>query len=115
MRRARQTSAVPGDGGTSNSGVHSAFDVARRLQYALRTAEVAPVVFIRAKGEDFFFFGGEMQIGGNDGKGALLFDLREDARREDVNAGKGQSLNRSGRANQFRLYVFSGLSGATAA
>ena len=58
-----------------------------------RPAEIAPIGAIGAKGKNLFALFREAQIGVDDGKGAFFFKLREDARREDVNAGKGEGLD----------------------
>lgn len=49
-------------------------------------AEVAPVVFVGAEGQDFFALGGEADVGVNDGKDALFGEHGEEARGEDVDA-----------------------------
>ena len=36
----------------------------------LGPAQIAPIIFIGAEGEDFFCLGSEAQIGGDDGEGA---------------------------------------------
>ena len=55
-------------------------------------AEIAPIIFIGAKGEDFFSLGSETQIGGDDGESALFSHHRKKARRNNVDAGKSQRL-----------------------
>src|SRR5437773_11504568 len=53
-------------------------------------AEVAPVVFVGAEGEDFLALGGETEIDINDGEGAFLVEHVEEARGNDVNAREGK-------------------------
>jgi len=57
-------------------------------------AEVAPVVFVGAKGENFFSLGGEAEVGVDDGEDAFFGDHREEAGRDDVDAGEGEGLQR---------------------
>lgn len=59
-----------------------------------RAAEVAPIVLVGAEGEDFFALGGEAEIGGNDGEDAFFRDHREEARGDDVDAGKGEGFGK---------------------
>jgi len=53
-------------------------------------AEVAPVVFVGAKGEYFFALGGEAEIGVDDGEDAFFGEHREEAEGDDVDAGESQ-------------------------
>ena len=53
-------------------------------------AEVAPVVIVGAEGGDGVAFGGEAEIGGNDGECAYFTHEVEDAGRNDVNAVEGK-------------------------
>jgi hypothetical protein len=53
-------------------------------------AEVAPVVFIGAKGEDFFALDSEAKIGVDDGEDACFSEHGEEAGGDDVDAGEGQ-------------------------
>jgi len=55
-------------------------------------AEVAPVIFIGAKGEDLFSLSGEAEIGGNDREDAFFGDQRQEAGRNDVDAGEGEGV-----------------------
>ena len=55
------------------------------------TAEVAPVVLVGSKGEDSFSFGGEPKVGVDDRKGAFFCEHREEAGRNEVDAGESQS------------------------
>ncbi len=55
-------------------------------------AEVAPVIFIGAKGEDLFSLSGEAEIGGNDREDAFCGEHSEKAGRDDVDAGKSQGV-----------------------
>src|SRR6266576_2853274 len=57
-------------------------------------AEVAPVVFVGAEGEDFLALGGETEIDINDGEGAFLVEHVEEARGNDVNAREGKRRRR---------------------
>src|SRR2546429_5342381 len=59
-------------------------------------AEVAPVVFVGAEGEDFLALGGETEIDINDGEGAFLVEHVEEARGDDVNAREGKRKWRVG-------------------
>src|SRR2546429_6369737 len=59
-------------------------------------AEVAPVVFVGAEGEDFLALGGETEIDINDGEGAFLVEHVEEARGNDVNAREGKRKWRVG-------------------
>lgn len=52
-------------------------------------AEVAPVGVVVAEGQDFFAWGGEAEVGVDDGEGAGLGEQGEEARGEDVDAGEG--------------------------
>ncbi len=53
-------------------------------------AEVAPIIFVGAEGEDFFALGGEAKIGVDDGEGAFFGEEWEEARRDDVDAAEGE-------------------------
>jgi len=64
-------------------------DFGGRMADVVGAAEVAPVVFIGAKGGDSFALGGEAEVGGDDGEDAVFVDEGENARRDDVNAGEG--------------------------
>jgi hypothetical protein len=57
-------------------------------------AEVAPIIFIGAEGEDFFTVGGEAEVGGDDGEDAFFGDHREEAGGDDVDAGKGEGFKK---------------------
>ena len=54
------------------------------------TAEIAPVGAVGAEAEDGFVAFCEAHVGIDDGKCAILVEFREDARRDDVNAGESQ-------------------------
>ena len=56
-------------------------------------AEVAPIVVVGAKGEDFFSVSGETQIGGDDGENAFFNHYGKKTRRNNVDAGKSQRLH----------------------
>ena len=60
------------------------------LHHIVRLAEITPIIFIGAKGEDFFSAGGEMQIGGDDGENAFFSHHRKKTRRNNVDARKSQ-------------------------
>ena len=47
----------------SRYGILSAGQILGGLHDVLRPAQIAPIVFICAKGDDFFSLSGEMQIG----------------------------------------------------
>ena len=51
-------------------------------------AEVAPVILVGPEGQDFFALGREPEISVNDGEHASLAEHREEAGRNDVDAGK---------------------------
>ena len=53
-------------------------------------AEVAPVVFVGAEGEDFFALGREAQIRVDDGKDAFFRHHAKESRRNHVDAGEGE-------------------------
>src|SRR5438105_15831573 len=53
-------------------------------------AEVAPVVFVGAEGEDFFTPGGEPKTSVDDGEDAGLSEHGKEARGDDVDAGEGE-------------------------
>ena len=57
-------------------------------------AEVAPIVFVGAKGKDFFALGGEAEVGGDDGEDAFFGEHGEEAGGDDVDAGEGEDLVR---------------------
>src|ERR1039458_8250349 len=80
-------------GGTSACGKFSVCQVAFGFSEDLRPAEVAPVRPIGAKGEDRFTLGGETKIGGDDGEGAFLGQVGQDARRKNVNATEGERVD----------------------
>ena len=55
-------------------------------------AEVAPIIFIGAEGEDVFALGGEAEVGGDDGKDALFPEHGEEAGGDEVDAGEGEGV-----------------------
>lgn len=57
-------------------------------------AEVAPIVFIGAEGENSFALGGEAKIGGDDRENAFLGHHGQQTRGDDVDAGEGECLER---------------------
>ena len=95
-----------GSAAASSYGVLSAAHILCGLQDALRPAEIAPIAFIRAKGDDLFSLGRETQIGVDDGKAPSSSIFAKMSGREDVDAGKGQRLHLRGRPHQFSLPGF---------
>lgn len=73
--------------------IYPALQIAGSCGKVLGTAEIAPVSTVGAKAEDFFALRGQAQIRVDDGECALLLEQRKDARREDVNAAKGEGLD----------------------
>jgi hypothetical protein len=63
------------------------------LQHIFRFAEIAPIIFIGPKGEDFFSAASQTQIRGDDGERSLLNCHREKTRGNNVDAGKSQCLH----------------------
>jgi hypothetical protein len=57
-------------------------------------AEVAPVVFVGAEGEDSFALRSEAKIGVDDGEDAFFGQHGEQARRDDVDAGEGEGFEK---------------------
>ncbi len=57
-------------------------------------AEVAPVVFVGAEGEDFFVGGGEAEVGVDDGEDAGFGDEIKKAWRNQMDSRKRQSVKR---------------------
>src|SRR5438552_1643198 len=57
-------------------------------------AEVAPVVLVGAEGEDFFALGREAEVGRDDGEDAFFGEHGKEARRDNMDAGEGESLER---------------------
>ncbi len=55
-------------------------------------AEVAPIIFVGAEGEDFFALGREAEVGRDDGEGAFFGEHGKEARGNDVDAGEGEGL-----------------------
>jgi len=53
-------------------------------------AEVAPVTFVGAEGEDFFALGGEAEVGVDDGEDAFFNEHGKEAGGDDVDAGEGE-------------------------
>jgi len=60
-------------------------------------AQVAPVVFVGAEGEDFFSLTGEAEVGVDDGEDAYFGEHGEQARGNDVDAGEGEGKWRGAR------------------
>ena len=92
MRDVRPQMKWPG--GALTCGISSVCQIAFGFSEVLRPAEIAPVRLIGAKGADRFTLGGEMEIHGNDGEGAFLGHLGENAWRKDVNATEGERMDR---------------------
>src|SRR5438128_10502491 len=63
------------------------------LHHVVRPAEITPIIFVGAKGEDFFSVSGETQIGGDDGENAFFNHYGKKTRRNNVDAGKSQRLH----------------------
>ena len=57
-------------------------------------AEVVPIIVVGAEGEDVFSAGGETQVGGDDGEDAFFGEHGEETGRDDVDAGKGEGVQR---------------------
>ena len=57
-------------------------------------AEVAPIVLVGAKGEDFFALSGEAEVGGDDGEDAFFGEHGKKAGRDHVDAGEGEGVKR---------------------
>jgi len=79
-----------GKAGAATGLEHSLLDVAGGLREVRGAAEVAPVVFVGAEGEDFLAQGGEAKIGVDDGEDAFFSEQGEEAGGDDVDAGEGQ-------------------------
>src|SRR5712691_1448108 len=75
-------------------GTQPAFQVVGGLSEIGGAAEVAPVVLVGAEGEDFLAVGSEAEVGGDDGEDAFFGEQGEEAGGEDVDAGKGEGLQR---------------------
>lgn len=58
------------------------------LEEIARPAQIAPIIIIGSKSEDFFPAGGKTQIGSDDGKHTFFNHHGKKARRNDVDAGK---------------------------
>ena len=84
-------------GGVSTRGIFSVCQVAFGFGEVLGPAEIAPVRLIGAKGEDRFTLSGETEVGGDDGEGAFLGQVGEDAWRKDLNATEAERVDRSRR------------------
>src|SRR5271166_5452937 len=82
------------------------------LRHVLRLAQIAPIIFIGAKSEDLFSLGSEPQIRGDDGERAFFAHHPKQTRRNNVDAGKSQSLPLLGRPNSFRLPIAAALPSA---
>jgi hypothetical protein len=55
-------------------------------------AEIAPIVFVGAEGEDVFALGAESEVGGDDGEDAFFGEHGKEAGGDDVNAGESEGL-----------------------
>ena len=86
MQEASETLALRGE--------EVLFQVVGRLGEVGGLAEVAPVVFVGAEGEDFFVLGGEAEVGGDDGEDAFFGDHGKEAGGDDVDAGEGEGVKR---------------------
>src|SRR5216683_266770 len=76
-------------------GTQPAFQVVGGLSEIGGAAEVAPIVVVGAEGEDFFALGGEAEVGGDDGEDAFFGEHGEEAGGDDVDAGEGESMQRT--------------------
>src|SRR5579864_1706743 len=64
--------------------------ITRRLRHVFRLAEIAPVIFICTKGDNFFFLLCQPQIRRDDRENTIFGHRREQARRNHMHAAKGQ-------------------------
>ena len=62
------------------------------LRYIFRLAEIAPIVFVGAKGDKCFSQGSKTQIRVDNGEGPMLRHRPKQTRRNHVNAGESQRL-----------------------
>jgi hypothetical protein len=79
-------------------------------------AEVAPIVLVGAEGQDLLALSGEAEVGGDDGEDAFFGEHGKEARREDVDAGEGEGLQRRRReisrfARNDRIFVVDAAAG----
>src|SRR5260221_10642284 len=75
------------------------------LAKVLEFAKVAPVEFVGAKRQDLFALPSQAQVRGNNRKDAFLAHLRQQARRNDVDARKSQLFKAWGSSHQFRFLI----------
>src|SRR6202041_1995747 len=61
------------------------------LDHVIRPAQITPVVIVRPERQDFFSSGGQPQIGSHDREDAILLHQFEQARRNNVDAGKSNA------------------------
>ncbi len=76
-------------------------DIGGGLGEVFRAAEVAPVEFVGAEGNDFFPGGGQAEIAVDDGEGAAFREEGEEARGDDVNSCEGERLQGRGGTHDF--------------
>ena len=85
------------------TGIGSILDVASRLGDVRWCAQIAPIVLIGRKGHDPLSLRRETDVAVNDGEGAIFRNFREDARRDDVNSGKGRHARPGHRMDRWIL------------
>src|ERR1700693_658871 len=96
---------VPSHGAFSSLQENFLLHIPGGLPHLVRPAEITPIIVIGTKGEDFFFVGGEMQIGSDDREHAFFSHQRKKTRRNHVDAGKSQHLQLLWRSNGFTLMI----------
>src|SRR5882724_2067277 len=75
------------------------------LAKVLEFAKVAPIEFVGAKRQDLLALPSQAQVRGNNRKDAFLGNLRQQARRNDVDARKSQLLKAWRSSHQFRFLI----------
>ena len=79
---------------TSICRVGSVDQIALGCDELAGTAEIAPIGSVSAEADNPLAFGHEAHIRIDDGKCAVFVELSKDARRDDVDAGEGEGLER---------------------
>src|SRR5579864_1956426 len=69
---------------------NAALEVCGRLGHVLGLAQIAPVIWVGAEGDDSLSLGGQAQVGGDDREHTLLGDHAEELRGNDMNPGECQ-------------------------
>src|SRR5213080_3748831 len=82
----------------------SLLEVEGGLGEVVGAAEVAPVVFVGAEGEDFFALGGKAEVGVDDGEDAVFGEHGEEAGGDDVNAREGERKWRVA-SGEWRVFI----------